>query len=165
MKQARPKYLNDAVRHAVELEAYNRAERRKAEGQGYLCSTNTTDTRGESSSDNMEKLTNTLKLIQEDLRTLKAHTPESRGFRTPGQPRDTRGCGPQIQQRSFSKPQSPPRRQRSLRECYQCGSTEHLIRDCDQNPKKTGGQKYTEDQPKVSEKDCNNNVKVSGTNN
>lgn len=72
VKQARPKDLNDAVRHAVELEAYNRAERRKAEGQGYLCSTNTTDTRAEGSSGSMEKLTSTLKLIQEDLKALKS---------------------------------------------------------------------------------------------
>ncbi|MCG8048996.1 MAG: reverse transcriptase domain-containing protein, partial [Candidatus Thiodiazotropha endolucinida] len=165
VKQARPKDLNDAVRHAVELEAYNRAERRKTEGQGYRCSTSTADTRGESSSDNMEKLTSTLKLIQEDLKTLKSQTPGYRSFRTPGQPRDTRGYGPQYQQRPFSKPQSPSRRRRPLRECYQCGSTEHLIRDCDQNPRKTEGQKNTEDQPKVSEKDSNKSVKVSGTNN
>ena len=31
--------LNDAVRHAVELEAFNRAERTHLEGQGYMRST------------------------------------------------------------------------------------------------------------------------------
>ena len=36
IKQARPANLNDAVRHAVELEAFNRAERRHLEGQGYM---------------------------------------------------------------------------------------------------------------------------------
>ena len=32
IKQARPANLNDAVRHAVELEAFSRAERRHLEG-------------------------------------------------------------------------------------------------------------------------------------
>ena len=36
IKQARPANLNDAVRHAVELEAFNRAERQHLEGQGYM---------------------------------------------------------------------------------------------------------------------------------
>ena len=36
IKQARPKNLNDAVRHAVELEAFNRAERQHLEGQGFI---------------------------------------------------------------------------------------------------------------------------------
>ena len=35
IKQARPLNLNDAVRHAVELEAFNRAERKHLESQGY----------------------------------------------------------------------------------------------------------------------------------
>ena len=38
IKQARPKSLNDAVRHAVELEAFNKAEK-KHEGQGFKRST------------------------------------------------------------------------------------------------------------------------------
>ena len=48
VKQARPSDLNDAVRHAVELEAYNRAERKKQEGQGYLCSANPKEIKSES---------------------------------------------------------------------------------------------------------------------
>ncbi|MEW8542138.1 MAG: hypothetical protein AB2693_01270, partial [Candidatus Thiodiazotropha sp.] len=39
IKQARPKNLNDAVRHAVELEAFNRAERKHLESEGYMRST------------------------------------------------------------------------------------------------------------------------------
>ena len=39
IKQARPSNLNEAVRHAVELEAFNRAERRHLEGQGYMRAT------------------------------------------------------------------------------------------------------------------------------
>ncbi|VDI36538.1 Hypothetical predicted protein [Mytilus galloprovincialis] len=36
IKQSRPKGLNDAVRLAVELEAYNKAENKVREGRGYL---------------------------------------------------------------------------------------------------------------------------------
>lgn len=34
VKQSRPVSLNDAVRHAVELEAYYQAERKSAESKG-----------------------------------------------------------------------------------------------------------------------------------
>ena len=44
VKQARFSDLNDAVRHAVELEAYNGTEKKKTEGEGYLHATNTTNT-------------------------------------------------------------------------------------------------------------------------
>ena len=36
MKQARHVNLKDAVRHTVELEAFNKAESKKTEGKGYL---------------------------------------------------------------------------------------------------------------------------------
>lgn len=36
IKQARPTSLNMAVRHAVELEAFNKAERKHLEGEGYM---------------------------------------------------------------------------------------------------------------------------------
>ena len=39
IKQARPSSLNDAVRHAAELEALNSAKRRHLESQGYMRST------------------------------------------------------------------------------------------------------------------------------
>ena len=36
IKQARPTNLNMAVRHAVELEAFNKAEKKHLEGEGYM---------------------------------------------------------------------------------------------------------------------------------
>jgi hypothetical protein len=36
IKQARPINLNDAIRHAVELEAFNKAELKRNEGGEYL---------------------------------------------------------------------------------------------------------------------------------
>jgi hypothetical protein len=43
VKQAGPLNLNDAVRHAVELEAFNKAERKRDYGRGYLRSTSQTN--------------------------------------------------------------------------------------------------------------------------
>ena len=40
IKQARLTSLNMAVRHAVELEAFNKAERKHLEGQGFMRATN-----------------------------------------------------------------------------------------------------------------------------
>ena len=73
VKQARPSDLNDAVRHAVELEAYNRAEKKKTEGEGYLRAANmanTTEPKPDSQCDKFEILKNTLKLIQDELKSL-----------------------------------------------------------------------------------------------
>lgn len=39
VKQARPVDLNDAIRHAVELETFNRAEKKQLEGQGFMRAT------------------------------------------------------------------------------------------------------------------------------
>ena len=105
VKQARPSDLDDAVRHAVELEAYNRAERRKTEGEGYFRSANTNETRPDSQSDcSLEELTNTLKLIQDVLKLLKTHTNKKTEFR---------GYRPQGERRPFPSAQPYPRAQTS----------------------------------------------------
>ena len=78
VKQAKPSNLNDAVRHAVELEAHNRTERKKQEGQGYLFSANASDTKLQEKSDDtstrMYQLTETLKLLQDELKSLKTQS-------------------------------------------------------------------------------------------
>ena len=43
VKQARPLNLSDAVRHAVELEAFNKTERKRDDGRGYIRSTSQTN--------------------------------------------------------------------------------------------------------------------------
>ena len=89
VKQARPSDLNDAVRHAVELEAYNRAERKKQDGQWYLLSANASESRSPEQSDSnitsMESLTKTLKLIQDELKSIKTQRPEYRRYKPYGQ--------------------------------------------------------------------------------
>jgi len=73
VKQARPKNLNDAVRHAVELEAYNRAEKKHLDSEGYLraSSENMPDRRA--SSENMpdSRASTECSKLQEDMESLK----------------------------------------------------------------------------------------------
>ena len=150
VKQARPSDLNDAVRHAVELEAYNRAERRKQEGQGYLCSTNTKEMESESSkADSMETLTSTLKLIQDELKSLKT------------QRSGTGSRYYQQQQRGRGRPYQIPDRRTYPRRCFTCGSTNHMARDCDQNKNETEKKQNVEQDKKEPDK----SVKVSGVQN
>ena len=104
VKQARPSDLNDAVRHAVELEAYNRAEKKKTEGEGYLRAANmanTTEPKPDSQWDKFKTLTNTLKLIQDELKSLKTQKPEYRSYRPPGE------------RRPYQRPQPYPKTQTS----------------------------------------------------
>ena len=56
----------------MELEAYNRAERKEQEGEGYLCSANPNEIKSESQcADSMKTLASTFKLIQDELKTRK----------------------------------------------------------------------------------------------
>ena len=150
VKQARPSDLNDAVRHAVELEAYNRAERRKQKGQGYLCSTNTKEMEsGSPKADSMETLTSTLKLIQDELKSLKT------------QKSGTGSRYYQQQQRGRGRPYQIPDRRTNPRRCFTCGSTNHMARDCDQNKDETEKKQNVVQDKKEPDK----SVKVSGVQN
>ena len=148
VKQARPSDLNDAVRHAVELEAYNRTERKKQEGQGYLFAANASETKSQENSDStsvsMENLTETLKLIQDELKSIKTQRPEYRRYKPYGQWKQTQGT-----------PRSPERRP-FRRRCYTCGSTDHIQRDCKQKLPEPGAKQ--QEKENVDEEA----VKVSG---
>ncbi|CAG2239410.1 unnamed protein product [Mytilus edulis] len=72
IKQARPTDLNDAIRHAVELEAFNKAESKRIEGQGFL----RTASENRHSADNMtsqllKTMSETLIELQKEMRDLK----------------------------------------------------------------------------------------------
>ena len=148
VKQARPSDLNDAVRHAVELEAYNRTERKKQEGQGYLFSANASDTKLQEKSDDtstkMDQLTETLKLLQDELKSLKTQRSDYGRYRPQGQWKPNAGASATTERRPFK------------RRCYSCGSTDHIQRECKQK------QPEPEVQQKETEKADEEGVKVSG---
>ncbi|XP_060605005.1 uncharacterized protein LOC132757672 [Ruditapes philippinarum] len=62
-KQARPTSLNEAVRHAVELEAFNRAERKSHENHGYMRKLNSGEYDSPKNQD--DKLDSLTKLVEE----------------------------------------------------------------------------------------------------
>ena len=138
VKQARPVNLNDAVRHAVELEAFVRAERAKLDGQGLLNSTFACsgDHAKKESQSELQLLRKTVERLEEQMKSLVQE--KSCQDRKPDHPRDY-------------KPERDPNRfrRRSPRRCFECGSENHLRLKCprlnrqstDENLKNDGGGK------------------------
>ena len=113
IKQARPLNLNDAVRHAVELEAFNRAERKHLEGQGYMRSTvEKVPEQRNDLEDGLKALQKTVSDLQKSFEGWKKQ--KSNGMNVPRK-YDSDGA----------KDTRPPRRR-----CYLCGSDKHLIKNC-----------------------------------
>ena len=140
----------------MELEAYNRAEKKKTEGEGYSLAANTANTtepKPDSQCDKFEILTNTLKLIQDELKSLKTQKPEYRSYRPPGERR------PYQRPQPYPKAQTSPGRYPFKRRCYTCGSEYHLARHCDQRPAEA------ETKPNDQDKTAEKGVKVSGLQN
>lgn len=116
IKQARPKNLNDAVRHAVELEAFNRAERKHLESEGYM--------RSASSKDSGEK-----NCLEKDLRTLQKTVSDlHKSFESWKQQKSNETKGSYGENNEASGRPRPQRRR-----CYLCGSEQHLKFRCPQN--------------------------------
>jgi hypothetical protein len=73
VKQARPLNLDDAVRHAVELEAFNKAERKRDDGRGYLRSTSQTNETQECDTQTMlSELQQLVKSLKDELTNKKS---------------------------------------------------------------------------------------------
>ena len=66
-KQARPTSLNMAVRPAVELEAFNKAERKHLEGQGFMRATNQQETKMPSTPSEFKMLHESMLKMQKTL--------------------------------------------------------------------------------------------------
>ena len=121
IKQTRPTSLNMAVRHAVELEAFNKAERKHIEGQGYMRTTNQQEQeRQDQSVYELQSLKNAVFNMQKSLRSIidernssnKQHGNQS-SFESQNRNRQNRQ---KEQQTSFK------------RKCWTCGSEKHLRR-------------------------------------
>ena len=127
IKQARPTSLNMAVRHSVELEAFNKAERKHMEGLGFMRATNQLEQKEAEKEDELKILKNSMFKMQKTLDNLagrrdkddKGHPPPT--FKKPGQ----RNVSTQDQQSTRFK-----------RKCWNCGSESHLKRNCPQTEKK-----------------------------
>jgi hypothetical protein len=72
VNQTRPTDLNNAIGHEVELDAFNMAERRHTEDQGYLRQASTNE-------DTIAKLLKAVHDLQEDVKAIKQGTGKSIG--------------------------------------------------------------------------------------
>ena len=74
VKQARPLNLNNAVRHVVQLEAFNKAEHKRDDGRGYLRSTSQTNETQECDTQTMtliKSMQTMLSELQQEVKSLK----------------------------------------------------------------------------------------------
>lgn len=153
IKQARPIDLNDAVRHAVELEAFYRAENKQM-GQGYIRATAS----GESSDDKKwdDAFLSLRKTVEEMTKTMNNFMSQQL------QNMNTRPRGRIYNQgqNSNNRPADPQQRglHRQARRCFNCNSDKHLIKDC---PKPKGQNKEKKDSTETQEK---GSVCLSSTN-
>ena len=123
IKQARPLNLNDAIQRAVELEAYNRAERQRTDNIRVM-NKDSTDTANVSKIDQfMETVEKNMRSLQKDMRDIKQWKFQSQSYR------------PQSQGSMTRQNNSKPQDRSKVRKCYNCGSDEHLKRNCPMPPK------------------------------
>ena len=122
IKQARPTSLNDAVRHAVELEAFVRAEKRKMENEGVLNSANATTPCTDTSGSEIQKLSETVERLEEQMKLFMSN---SKSHERPPQP--AKGNYRQFNNRRDNR-----------RSCFECGSKSHFRRSCPRLNKSAG---------------------------
>ena len=128
IKQARPENLNDAVRHAVELEAFNRAERKHLEGQGYMRNTSEKVTEAQS---NLEKDVKSLqKTVAELHRAFESWKKDKQQTYSRYSIPRNRNMPQQQQQQQYQQ------QQQQKRKCFTCGSEDHVKPRCPLNKKK-----------------------------
>ena len=114
IKQARPSSLNDAIQRAVELEAFNRAEKRRTETVRWM------EHKSSARSLKLEKL---MEAMQKSISTLAREVRDLKRSKCQGNQIMT-----EVPKNNFENRSGEPRVR--LRRCYKCGSTEHLRRDC-----------------------------------
>ncbi|KAH3769556.1 hypothetical protein DPMN_170829 [Dreissena polymorpha] len=103
IKQARPVSLNDAIRHAVELEAFYRAERTKPDR--HVSAVGTDDNKPMKQMNELQKMVDMLsKQLNQFMGTAETSKPRY-------------GSRPSVMERR----------------CYTCGSKSHLKRKCPDN--------------------------------
>ena len=111
IRQARPRDLNDAIRHAVELEVFNRAETKRVENEGFLRSLH--DSQGDER-DSRQTMVEQLKEIKESMQELKLEL---------NRLKDKRKLQEKERDRSGSDPKSDII-------CYHCNEKGHIRRNC-----------------------------------
>ena len=116
--------MNDAVRHAVELKAFGRAERAKIEHQGLLNATYVSldDTKKPSQNSELTSLKHAVEKIEQAISKMNylPSTPQSKDNNQP------RYKGSDRQQKNYN---NRPKR-KGKRTCFECGSEDHIRPSC-----------------------------------
>ena len=111
------------MQRAVELEAYNRAERQRTDNIRVM-NKDSTDTAKVSKIDQfMETVEKNMRPLQKDMRDLKQWKFQSQNYK------------PQSQGSMNRQNNSKPQDRSKVRKCYNCCSDEHLKRNCPMPPK------------------------------
>ncbi|KAH3789639.1 hypothetical protein DPMN_167824 [Dreissena polymorpha] len=124
VKQARPTYLNDAVRHAVELEAFFRTERRQQE-QVRVTTADRPEPTPELS--NLQSLITKMEGMVKDFQSQRARYRPPVSYQQ--NERVWKSASSADTKRDFEnrKRDSPPQKKRL---CFECGSDKHLRSRC-----------------------------------
>ena len=118
IKQARPLNLNDAVRHAVELEANFKAESNRMDASSYVNSFDSGEHQSASSCIDVQKLVNALATLQKSVEKIEAEM-KSIKLKPPATKSDS--SAPQTLDNSSWKKNV---------KCHFCGRKGHIKRDC-----------------------------------
>ena len=163
IKQARPVNLNDAIQRAVELEAFNRAERRRKENI-HVIDKDSSD-KGNRMETLMEEMQKSISLLQQDMKSLKKG--QTQGRERDGPTRRYNDSDGDRGSGSLDQRLGPSNRPGNRdRKCYNCQSPDHFARNCPHPPK--DGYKKTrstgqQDNPKEDTKkveQCSRNIHI-----
>jgi hypothetical protein len=124
IKQARPTSLNEAVRHAVELEAFNRAERKSHENHCYIRKLNSDQY--ECSKNQDSKLDSLIKSIEE-MKNMLSMFRRQNNYQTFDK-RNQENL--RNQSKSMSSRTFPKRSNTNSLNCYECGKEGHNKYNC-----------------------------------
>jgi hypothetical protein len=127
IKQARPTNINDTVRHAVELEAFNRAEKKTLEGQGYMRTLSSKDNAPENRPENqdVEDMKKSIDEIKEFIVSFGKRSYQKPLKHVPSHEGST-GNSSGTSFRANSDNKKVPEE----RSCYECGEKGHLRYNC-----------------------------------